>query len=95
MLPADNLALGLPADAAVGPAAMNVIGGVVVLRFDADFEGRTLALIPWKSLVSRGLLWTCGQAPPAADSMRIVDADSLQLTTLTMLPNSCLDPAGE
>jgi hypothetical protein len=88
-LPADNAALGMPADVMVGPAAMNVVGGAIVLRFDADFEARTLALLPWVSEDSTSLRWTCGLAPPRPGATRLVDADPAELTTITVLPDPC------
>jgi hypothetical protein len=88
-LPADNAALGMPADVTVGPAAMNIVGGVIALRFDADFEGRTLALLPWVPADSTSLRWTCGLAPPRPGATRLVDADPAELTTITVLPDQC------
>ncbi len=87
--PASLTVLGLPDPYAAGPASATWQSGLLMLNFEGDLAGETLAFAGW--LQADRLRWGCGHAPPPIDAALLSGAASPPHTTLpdAILPDAC------
>lgn len=88
-LPASLGVLGLPDPYPAGPALATLQSGVLLLNFEGDLAGETLAFAAWQQ--ADALRWGCGYAPSPLDATLLSGTSSPQNTTLpdAVLPDAC------
>ncbi len=87
--PASLAVLGLPDPYPAGPASATWPSGLLMLNFEGDLAGETLAFAAWQQ--ASALRWGCGLAPPPIDATLLSGAASPPNTTLpdAVLPDTC------
>jgi hypothetical protein len=81
--------LGLDDPYPSGSALATLESGVLILDFNGDLAGESLAFAPW--LQADMLHWVCGNALPPLDATLLSDSNSSAHTSLldAVLPDSC------
>lgn len=92
-LPASVGVLGFDDPQPVATALATLDSGVLVLDFEGNLAGSSLAFAPW--LQSGTLHWVCGHAPPPLDATLLSGSTSSAHTTLpdSLLPDGCSTPS--
>jgi hypothetical protein len=84
--------LGLDDPYPVGSAWATIDDGLIVITFDGNLDGQTLALAPWE--LFEQLNWSCGYAEPPKGAVLLSGTSSAARTTIDPLhlPESCTQP---
>lgn len=88
-LPASLAVLGFDDPFSAGPASATLESGVLMLNFDGDLAGESLAFAAW--LQGGALRWVCGHAPTPVDATLQSSSTSAAQTSLSeaLLPEAC------
>ncbi len=88
-LPASLAPLGVADPYPAGSAWATLESGVLMLRFEGELAGETLAFAAWDQADEPR--WTCGNAPPPLDATLVSSSNAPGHTSLpdTLLPDAC------